>query len=233
MKKIFAFAFAFILSVSIFALYSEDYSMNFEAEDEFSNESWIINRNVGIGVPIIKPNFGAISEPNFIGANLSYKQQHIYWPNGFVFQFEASQSVLRGVENIPIINYDCKFYGIENTFMIGLGFGFISDRKLFVTLAGCVGIDNSVMFADYSIASLNVVTLSLVAGIDLSATLRLTKHLGCFASIFAGAPITGGAWETLSLKYNSLYYSASAFETMKLGQYYIKPSIGVSVTFGD
>ena len=53
MKKILFLAFAAIFSANVFALESEDYSINFEAEDEFSNEFWITNRNIGHGVPII------------------------------------------------------------------------------------------------------------------------------------------------------------------------------------
>ena len=225
MKKILFLAFAAIFSANVFALESEDYSINFEAEDEFSNEFWITNRNIGHGVPIIIQKSTADGgEENPIGFNLSYKEQHIYWPNGYTFQFEAAQGILKKNNEITI----------EDDFHIGFGYAFASDRKRVITLSGIIGSYDSIAYSgNISNFKRNLIS-TFIIGLDFSATFRFSEHLGFFISALVETPLIGVEQKIFISNENGWPIGKQDFHMLIPGDYwYIKPSIGLSLTFGE
>ncbi len=204
MRKIFAFALFIFLSVNAFALDSGDSSINFEAEDDFFNEFWIVNRNIGQSFIIgLSDNEKDLTGARGFSMDWSYKQQFIYWPTGYVFQFEASQSFMVG-KMMPSIDsniYNVKFYGVGDTVLIGFGYAFARNKRCLATLAGCFGLNDSVSAANISYVNVYVVSLSLVVGLDFSMTFRFSKHLGAFASVFAGTSVIGGGFRGYKCKY--------------------------------
>ena len=225
MKKIVFLAFAAIFSANVFALESEDYSINFEAEDEFSNEFWITNRNIGHGVPIIIQKSTADGgEENPIGFNLSYKEQHIYWPNGYTFQFEAAQGILKKNNEITI----------EDDFHIGFGYAFASDRKRVITLSGIIGSYDSIAYSgNISNFKRNLIS-TFIIGLDFSATFRFSEHLGFFISALVETPLIGVEQKIFISNENGWPIGKQDFHMLIPGDYwYIKPSIGLSLTFGE
>ncbi len=225
MKKILFLAFAAIFSANVFALESEDYSINFEAEDEFSNEFWITNRNIGHGVPIIIQKSTADGgEENPIGFNLSYKEQHIYWPNGYTFQFEAAQGILKKNNEMTI----------EDDFHIGFGYAFASDRKRVITLSGIIGSYDSIAYSgNISNFKRNLIS-TFIIGLDFSATFRFSEHLGFFISALVETPLIGVEQKIFISNENGWPIGKQDFHMLIPGDYwYIKPSIGLSLTFGE
>lgn len=225
MRKIIIFALAALFSVSVFALESEDYSKNFEAEDVFSNEFWITNRNIGLGVPIIIQNSASENEEKkSIGFNWSYKEQHIYWPNGYTFQFEAAQGILK--KNNKIV--------IEDNFQIGFGYAFASDRKRVITLAGIIGSYDSIAYGNNLFNFDMDSVLTFIIGLDFSATFRFSEHLGFFISALVETPLIGFEQKIYISDENGWPIAKKDFHMLIPGDYwYIKPSIGLSLTFGE
>lgn len=225
MKKIVFLAFAAIFSANVFALESEDYSINFEAEDEFSNEFWITNRNIGHGVPIIIQKSTADGgEENPIGFNLSYKEQHIYWPNGYTFQFEAAQGILKKNNEMTI----------EDDFHIGFGYAFASDRKRVITLSGIIGSYDSTAYSSNIFNFKRNLILTFIIGLDFSATFRFSEHLGFFISALVETPLIGVEQKIFISNENGWPIGKQDFHMLIPGDYwYIKPSIGLSLTFGE
>ena len=210
MKKILAFLFAISLCASIFA-YDDD-------------EFWINNRNVGIDAPIIMPSFDAMESgvSNF-GVGWSYKQQHIYWPNGFVFQFTASEGVLMKQD-----------FCYENSFHIGFGVAFASNKKAVVTLASIIGSYNSVLVGYDSNSVDYAITSSFIIGLDFSATVRFSENLGFFISALVETPLIGATfWGAASNVHGNIYAEAGTKILTPGDFFYIKPSIGLSITFGE
>ncbi len=225
MKKILFLAFAAIFSANVFALESEDYSINFEAEDEFSNEFWITNRNIGHGVPmIIQKSTADGGEENPIGFNLSYKEQHIYWPNGYTFQFEAAQGILKKNNEITT----------EDDFHIGFGYAFASDRKRVITLSGIIGSYDSIAYSgNISNFKRNLIS-TFIIGLDFSATFRFSEHLGFFISALVETPLIGLEQKISISNENGWPVGKQDIHMLIPGDYwYIKPSIGLSLTFGE
>ena len=224
MKKIFVFVLAAFLCASVFALDDEDDSRNFDVEDEFSNEFWITNRNIGFGVPIIiSKNSSANGGIKDIGGSLSYKEQHVYWPNGFVFQFEAAQGGLikQGV---------CY----EDNFQIGFGYAFVSNNRAVVTLAGIIGSYDSFFFRGDLKSFDLAITATFVIGLDFSATVRLSEHLGLFISALVETPLIGTAFGGSASNVDGNVSAEASSNILIPGDFfYIKPSIGLSLTFGD
>lgn len=210
MKKIFAFAFLLLSSFSLFA---------------FDMKDWIVNTDLGLGVPFFQVNMeysGIEKKSKGIGIDFDYKGQLIHKSSGFTFQAGLS---LGGICVSDFYAGDSQ-WGFDLNAELGFGYAFIRNKDAILSLSGVFGYDFSVLKKDISYysggyrydAELKSKQMIFFLGADISVTYRISNIIGLYGSFLFGVPVFG---------FGSINEGR---ENVKAGFFYIKPSIGVSIT---
>lgn len=195
MKKIFVFAFLLLSSFSLFA---------------FDKANWLVNTDLGLGVPlsIVELIAAPSSESKPVhskGITFDCKSQLIHKSNGLTFQAGLS------LGGICVNDFYVKedIWGFDFNSELGIGYSFIRNKKIVLSLAGVFGCDCSCS---------SILQTVFFLGPDISVTYRISNIIGLYGSFLFGVPVFG---------FGSINEGR---ENVKAGFFYIKPSIGVSIT---
>ena len=218
MKKLVVFASLLISSVSLFA---------------FDRADWMSNIYLGLGFPIFKTTLeysGKTEDAKGFGVGFDLKSQAIHLPSGFVVQAGLG---LGGARIEDFYAGDPQ-WGFDLNGELGLGYAFIRNKKTVLSLAGVFGYDFSVFkkkvlynYGGYLYnAEMKSKQMVFFLGADLSGTYRFSERLGIYGSILVGIPLFGFGTQSASNDYRTFSIDINA----KAGGFYIKPSIGLSIS---
>ena len=200
----------------------------------FALENWTGNINLGIGFPFYNATFKGANnvdmEGKGNGVNFAFSEQMIHKQNGFLF--EVGLNI--GGQKIENFDQGKDEWGFDFSGCLGLGYAFKHDDEGIITMAAIMGYDwmrvSKNISYSYSGYTYNMEgesnSFAFFIGANLTGVARISKRVGIFGSFLFAFPVAG--WETMKGSYRGISYSESYY--LKSGEYYIRPSFGLSIT---
>lgn len=203
----------------------------------FALENWMSNFNLGMGLPFYNVTFKGTNNTDIEGkgngVNFAFSEQLIHRQSGFLF--EVGLNI--GGQKIKDFYQGDDEWGFDFSGYLGLGYAFKHDEKGIISFAALLGYDWMRVTKDVSYLysgyiynmELESNSFAFFIGANLTGVARISKRVGIFGSFLFAVPVAG--WETMKGSYRGISYSESY--DLKSGEYYIRPSFGLSITIEE
>lgn len=199
---------------------------------------WLYDVNLGASFPFYKAEIDeSLYGFSFTGNGFSVdvREAIIHKKSGFTLKFSLGW----GAYKINDFFSDNAQTGFSFNTLAGLGYSYVKNQRFVLSLCGITGIDMSFIRDEFDLSSnerlifeLSEMPVIVILGVDFTATLRITKRFGIYASMLAASPVGGIISERVVIDDgNQIGTQRESISIKAFNGYLLKPSLGLSIIF--